>query len=58
MTSIRKCRFCKEEMREDELVDLDYGQKLTEYNCPNDCEYTDWLDKKEIAKKVEKGASI
>jgi len=39
-----KCKHCGEEMDEDELYDLGYGQRGVEYNCPNECGLLKWLE--------------
>lgn len=38
-----KCNHCGEEMEENELVDLGYGQRHIQYECPNHCDYINWL---------------
>lgn len=51
-----KCKHCDEEMKESEYVDLGYGNKYIEYNCPNNCEFIKWLNKQAIKKtKRERG---
>lgn len=44
-----KCKHCGEEMFENELYDLGYGQRGVAYDCPNECEYLEWLKTKDKA---------
>ena len=47
-----KCEYCGEEMIEMEYVDLGYGNRHVEYDCPNNCELIEWLDEQnELAKR-------
>ena len=49
-SDIMKCKHCDEEMEESEYVDLGYGNKYIEYNCPNNCEFIKWLNEQAIKK--------
>lgn len=40
-----KCNHCREEMIEHNVCTLGYGQRRDEYECPNNCEYLEYLDK-------------
>jgi hypothetical protein len=42
-----KCIHCGEKMIENEQVDLGYGQRKVEYECPYNCEYVQWLENKQ-----------
>jgi len=39
-----ECKYCGEEMEEIELVDLGYGQRFVEFECPNNCEFIEWFE--------------
>ena len=39
-----KCKYCGEEMEEVEYIDLGYGNKYIDYNCPNNCDFIKWLN--------------
>lgn len=42
------CDHCGEEMIELELVDLGYGQRHVNYECPNNCQYLKWMKEQEL----------
>lgn len=47
-----KCRYCGEEMIENELVDLGYGKRNVVYDCPNNCEFIKWLEEQNKLNKL------
>lgn len=47
-----KCKYCGEEMVELEYVNLGYGVRGLDYDCPNNCDLIEWLDQQnELTKK-------
>jgi hypothetical protein len=46
------CKHCGEEMIEYELIDLGYGQRLTEYECPNYCDFLKYCNENGINVEV------
>lgn len=55
-----KCKYCGEEMEEVEYVDLGYGNRYIDYNCPNNCDFIKWFNEqngnsKTIRERFENG---